>query len=78
MTEPVHPKPSAGAITQANLNRGATEKELAAALLIFEAAVFRGEPPRLPGATEAAHAALQNHLDAIASSVAVARRSLGI
>lgn len=78
MTEPMQPRPSPTAVTQASLDRGATEKELAAAQLMFEAAVFRGDQARLTLATEAAHAALQNHLDAIASSVVVARRSLGI
>jgi hypothetical protein len=78
MTGPIRPKPAAGEVMQASFDRSAAEKEQAAAMLVFEAAVLRGDPARLALATEAAHAALQNHLDAIASSVAVTRRSLGI
>lgn len=62
---------------QAGLEVGATENELKAALLVFEAECFRGDPVRINRATEAAHAALQSHLDAKASNLAVARRSLG-
>ncbi|MCX7585033.1 hypothetical protein [Phenylobacterium sp. 58.2.17] len=71
-------KPTPQQVIQSGLNRTATGKELEAAQLVFEAEVYRGDPARLARATEAAHAALQNHLDAIASNLAVARRSLGI
>lgn len=52
----------------------ATEKEMAAAIANFEAATFRGDAARLRLTTEAAHAALQAHLDAKASLWAVAKR----
>jgi hypothetical protein len=65
------------ASTDLGNERGATEKELAAATLMFEAAVFRGDSAMINAATENAHAALQNHLDAFAKLFAVIRRDLG-
>jgi hypothetical protein len=52
----------------------ATEKELAGRIQLFEAEVYRGDAARLAIATEAAHAALQGHLDAKAGMWAVAQR----
>jgi hypothetical protein len=62
------------ALAAASREAIATEKELAAAIANFQAAVYRECPVRLSRATEAAHAALQNHLDAKASIWAVAKR----
>lgn len=63
--------------TKAAQEAAATEQELAAAIAAFQGAVFRGDPARLHLATEAAHAALQAHLDAKASVWAVAKRNHG-
>ena len=61
-------------LMRASAEKAATEQELAARIKDFEAAVFRGDGARLAVATEAAHAALQSHLDATAAVWAVARR----
>lgn len=65
------------ALQHASNEYTATEKEVAAAQLMFEAAVIRGDPTRIQMATDAAHAAMQNRLDAFASLIAVARRDVG-
>lgn len=52
----------------------ATAKELAASIISFEAAVYRADRSRINDATEAAHAALQAHLDAFAGLWAVVSR----
>lgn len=52
----------------------ATEMLLASNVQAFRAEVFRGDVARLNRATEAAHQALQDYLDAIASAFAVAAR----
>jgi len=64
--------------TQAAQEVAATEHELAAAVAAFQGAVFRGDAARLRIATEAAHAALQAHLDAKASAWAVTKREHGL
>jgi len=61
-------------LVQAAWDRGATEKELAGYVALFEGAVYRGDARGLDAATEATHAALQRHLDAIAGGVAIARK----
>lgn len=57
--------------------RIATDKELMAAIAMFEAAAMRADGARLGIATEAAHATLQANLDAIASMYAAARAQTG-
>lgn len=55
----------------------ATKQELEAALLAFDGALWRADAARLNRATEAAHAALQAHLDAKAANLAVAKKGAG-
>lgn len=64
--------------SSASLNVCATQRELEAAVKVFEAECFRGLSARLNRATEAAHADLQAHLDATAANIAIARRSAGL
>lgn len=66
--------------SQANAvnERIASKHDLDASLPAFEGACFRGDPVLLQRATDAAHAALQAHLDAIGSSVAITKRSHGL
>lgn len=68
---------AASTIQGAGAEVAATEKELVAAISMFEAATYRGNAVRLKTTTEAAHAALQAHLDAKASLWAVAKREAG-
>lgn len=56
----------------------ATRIELEAATKMFEAAVWRGSASRLNETTEAAHSALDAHLEAIAGNLAVAKRNAGL
>lgn len=70
-------KPTQEQLQQASMERIATEHELAAAIKSFEGEMWRGDPARLSRATEAAHAALQNHLDAITAPLAIAKRMNG-
>lgn len=58
--------------------RMATDHELQAAIKAFEGAVCRQDTARLVAAQDAAHSALQNHLDAIASMFAVTMRRHGL
>lgn len=60
------------------VERLATEQELTAAIKKFEGEAYRNDAKRLDLATEAAHAALQAHLDAIMSQIAVAKRAYGL
>ena len=71
-------KPNQQAVNNAGIERAASKFDLDAALLSFEGAAFRSDAHRMGVATEAAHTALQNHLDAIASNIEVAKRSLGL
>lgn len=71
-------KPNQEQLNNAGIERAASKFDLDAALLTFEGAAFRSDGPRMRLATEAAHAALQSHLDAIASNIEVAKRSLGL
>lgn len=70
-------KPTLADVTQSGMERVASKLELEAALHAFEAAVWRGDAARLNIATTTAQAALQAHLDGIASGIAVARRQAG-
>lgn len=54
----------------------ATEKELIAAIMSFDAETIRNDSRRLVLATEAAHAALQHHLDAKASLMSIVKRGV--
>lgn len=63
---------------QIGLEVAATYEELAAAITAFQGAVFRQDAARLRIATEAAHAALQAHLDAKASAWAIIKRENGL
>lgn len=54
----------------------ATQMELAAAVDTFKAACLRNDGPRITITGEAAHAALQAHLDAHNSLYAVIRDSM--
>lgn len=65
-------------VLKASHERIATEKEIQAAIMAFEACLYRDDAGRLARATDAAHAALQNHLDAIAGQLAVVKRSIGL
>lgn len=71
-------KPNQEALNNAGIERHASKFDLDAALLSFEGAALRSDSARMRIATEAAHAALQSHLDAIASNIEVAKRSLGL
>jgi hypothetical protein len=62
-------------IRGAAYERTATQKEMEAAILMFEAAVWRSDTVRLNLATEAAHAAMQAHLDSIAGLFGVLVRA---
>lgn len=62
------------AMEKASAELIATKAEMEAAVQNFTAATYRGDAARLRIATEAAHAALQSHLDAIGSAWAVAKR----
>ena len=64
----------AGILTE----RLASEQDIAGAVKMFEGACWRGNTASLTQATEAAHAALQSHLDAISSSVTATKRSAGL
>jgi|GEM_PF-2787766 len=70
------PKPDQKLLSASN-NLAATEKELAAAVLMFEAAAFRGETYGLTETTERAHAALQARLDAFAGLYGLAKKTAG-
>lgn len=71
-------RPTQRDVNSASMEKIATEKEVGAAFGVFEAECWRDDPLRLNRATEAAHAALQAHLDAIHSMVTVAKRSAGL
>lgn len=64
-------------IVAAGHEQRATHYELDASLDLFAAAVMRGDNTAIVNATEFAHAALQRHLDAQASLVAVAKEMYG-
>jgi hypothetical protein len=59
------------------LERAATRADLDAAIATFEGACMRGQSDRINRATEAAHAILQAHLDAIAGQITMALRKEG-
>lgn len=65
-------------MNQAAMEIGATEHEMKSAIAKFEAELWRFDTARLNAATEAAHAALQAHLDAKASHLALLKRAHGI
>lgn len=71
-------RPTKGQVNDAAGETIATRLDLDAAIKRFEAELWRDHAERLNAATEAAHAALQAHLDALSSSLAVARRSVGL
>lgn len=60
------------------IDRLASDLEIKATIATFEARCWRGGSGQLTAATEAAHAALQAHLDAIAGSVATTKRTIGL
>ena len=60
-------------LKQAAAENLATEKEMNASLMVFEAACMRGDNGYINRASEAAHAALENHLQAKAAIYAIAR-----
>ncbi len=64
-------------LAQAGLERAATDKGLAASLMVFEGECLRGDGRRTEAASEAAHAALAELLDAISGLVALCRKSMG-
>lgn len=64
-------------IQQAAHDKMVAEKEVEGALIMFEAALMSGETGKLVTATEAAHAAFQRQLDAMASLWANAIRGDG-
>ena len=63
-------------IQQAAHDKLVAEKEVEGALILFEAALMSGDAGRLNAATEAAHAAFQRQLDAMAGLWANAVRDV--
>lgn len=55
----------------------ATQKDLEAAVSAFSAALIRGQAGEIGRASDAAHAALQAHLDATATMYALHLRAWG-
>lgn len=72
MTETPNP-----ALAAASANLAAVQKEMEAAIIMFEAAVFRGNTHGLTVMTERAHEALQARLDAFAGLYGLAKKHTG-
>lgn len=66
------------ATMNSGMARAAAKMEFDAAITVFEGACLRGDGKRQTVAAEAARAALDAHLDAIATATHMARREIGL
>jgi hypothetical protein len=71
-------KPTQTETTAATMEQIATEKDLTAAVVSFTGECWRDDPRRIALKTEAAHAALQAHLDAVRGVIALSKKAHGI